>query len=88
MDSVPFTVKLAVVIVFTPLPPMVTLLKVVAPVIVWAALLKITVPAFAVSVPLLLQFPLTVSEFEPDRVNVAPDPIVMLLQAAEDEITG
>ena len=91
MENIPFTIHLAVVIVFVPEVEQVKLLKVVddVPPIVCAVPMKFTVLALGVNVPpLFVQFPLTVKVFNPEMVRVAPELIVRLLQTAPALITG
>ena len=62
----------------------VSLLKVLLPVIVWAAPFKITFPLPALKPPvalLLVQLPPIVNVFEPVMVREAPELIIRLLQA-------
>jgi len=58
------------------------------PEIVWAVPLKITTPVAPLTVPLLVQLPLTVKVFVPVMVSVAPELMVILLQTAAAEIVG
>ena len=95
IERIPLTVKVAVVIVLDPVPPMITLLKTEAPVpvvvIVCAVPLNATVPVPATkpAVPReFVQFPLTVKVTAPERVTEVVDPIVMLLHTAAAEIVG
>jgi hypothetical protein len=91
MENIPFTINLAVVIVFVPEVEHVRLLKVVddVPPIVCAVPLKFTVLALGVNVPpLFVQFPLTFNVLDPEMVKVAPELMIRLLQTAPALITG
>src|SRR5678815_3796503 len=50
--------------------------------------LRITMPVAPLSVPLFVQSPLTVNVFAPVIVSVAPELMVILLQAAAAEMVG
>jgi hypothetical protein len=91
MENIPFTIHLAVVIVFVPEVEHVRLLNDVAdaPPIVCAVPLKFTMLVLGVNVPpLLVQFPLTANVLDPEMVKEAPELIVRLLQTAAALITG